>query len=145
MAHRKTPIPFPETGKRIRLYRQLRGYSAAELAQYIDIDSKYLSSLESGHQMPSIKILYRLSILLNVPIENLLCEPPETIQSKPIKSQLLQDIERYTDEELKIVQPVCRETRLCVRHTPGLGHVAAKGGEYRESQGSPGTATWPVF
>src|SRR5699024_6083114 len=40
---------------------------------------------------------------------------------------------------------VCRETRLCVRHTPGLGHVAAKGGEYRESQGSPGTATWPVF
>jgi len=54
VAHRKTPIPFPETGKRIRLYRQLRGYSAAELAQYIDIDSKYLSSLESGHQMPSI-------------------------------------------------------------------------------------------
>ena len=104
VAHRKTPIPFPETGKRIRLYRQLRRYSAAELAQYIDIDSKYLSSLESGHQMPSIKILYRLSILLNVPIENLLCEPPETIQSKPIKSQLLQDIERYTDEELKIVQ-----------------------------------------
>ena len=40
---------------------------------------------------------------------------------------------------------VCRETRLCVRHTPGLGHVAAKGEEYRESQGSPGTATWPVF
>ena len=39
----------------------------------------------------------------------------------------------------------CRETRLCVRHTPGLGHVAAKGGEYRESQGSPGTATWPIF
>ena len=40
---------------------------------------------------------------------------------------------------------VCRETRLCVRHTPGLGHVAAKGGEYRERQGCPGTATWPVF
>ena len=46
---------------------------------------------------------------------------------------------------LEIIYSVCRETRLCVRHTPGLGHVAAKGGEYRESQGSPGTATWPVF
>ena len=45
----------------------------------------------------------------------------------------------------KAPAPVCRETRLCVRHTPGLGHVAAKGEEYRESQGSPGTATWPVF
>ena len=44
-----------------------------------------------------------------------------------------------------LLASACRETRLCVRHTPGLGHVAAKGGEYRESQGSPGTATWPVF
>ncbi len=38
-----------------------------------------------------------------------------------------------TDEQSPIhwmgLCSVCRETRLCVRHTPGLGHVAAKGGE----------------
>lgn len=104
MQRRKTPIPFPDTGKQIRYYHQLRGYSTNDLAQLINIDSKYLSSLESGHQMPSLKILYRLSVVLNVPIEALIMENHDkVIGSDDFRARLIQDLTRYSDDELEIL------------------------------------------
>lgn len=103
MNRRKTPIPFPNTGRQIRYYRQLRGYTASQLAQFVDIDNKYLSNLESGHQMPGIKILQRLSVILNVSIEQLLgCESEKT-RNAELKQQLKEDIESYSDNEVELL------------------------------------------
>lgn len=112
MNRRKTPIPFPDTGKQIRYYRQLRGYSAAQLAQYIEIDSKYLSNLESGHQMPGFKILQRLSIVLNVSIEQLLsCQSQDdpAADSASLRNQIIADISKYSDNEIEILHSIMCE------------------------------------
>lgn len=112
MNRRKTPIPFPDTGKQIRYYRQLRGYTAAQLAQYIEIDGKYLSNLEAGHQMPGIKILQRLAVVLNVSIEQLLnCQPPSTYNNDDtsLRSQIIEDISKYSDNELEMLHIVMCE------------------------------------
>lgn len=112
MNRRKSPIPFPNTGKQIRHYRQLRGYSVAQLAQYIEIDSKYLSNLEAGHQMPGIKILQRLSVVLNVSIEQLLnCQPQNESNNDDtsLRSQIIADISKYSDNELEMLHSIMCE------------------------------------
>lgn len=98
MPPRKSPISFLKAGQKIRYYRQFRGCTAARLAQIIDIDSKYLSSLESGCQMPGIKILYRLSVS-----ENLITSTPEEVQNQQLKDQIARDINRYTIDELELL------------------------------------------
>lgn len=49
MGKRKTPIPFPQCGELIRKYRKLRDYSIADLARHINMDPKYLSTIESSN------------------------------------------------------------------------------------------------
>lgn len=112
MNRRKSPIPFPDTGKQIRYYRQLRGYTATQLAQYVEIDSKYLSNLEAGHQMPGIKILQRLSVVLNVSIEQLLNYAPANSSNDDntsLRSQIIDDISKYSDNELEMLHNIMCE------------------------------------
>lgn len=112
MNRRKSPLPFPDTGKQIRYYRQLRGYTATQLAQYVEIDSKYMSNLESGHQMPGIKILQRLSVVLNVSIEQLLnCVPANSSNddNTSLRSQIIDDISKYSDNELEMLHNIMCE------------------------------------
>lgn len=109
MGKRKTPVPFPRSGSLIRKYRNQHNYSIAQLAQLIDIDPKYLSNLETGHQMASIKVLYRLAVILNVSIENLLVEETTAEQNPQRRDIIIQDLDGMNDEELMLVhQFICQ-------------------------------------
>lgn len=103
MGRRKTPLPFPETGRLIRKYRLLRGYSVIQLSEMVSIEAAYLSNLESGAQMPGIRVLHGLSVSLNVPIERLLLPESDIATDTDYKTQLIRDIERLSPEEAKLV------------------------------------------
>jgi len=58
----------------IRAARADAGLSQEALALAAEVDRTYVSQLERGIANPSLLILYRIAITLNVPIASLLAE-----------------------------------------------------------------------
>ena len=55
----------------IRVWRDLRGLSAKDLALACGISAAYLSEIENGHKEGSITVLKKLAEALNVSLEDL--------------------------------------------------------------------------
>ncbi|MEC2055500.1 helix-turn-helix domain-containing protein [Peribacillus psychrosaccharolyticus] len=65
-------------GKKIKALRMQKGYSLTKMAEETDISKSYLSYIERGiQQNPSIKVLSKISALLNVSLEELMSPPPQ--------------------------------------------------------------------
>ncbi len=58
-------------GERIRQFRQAKGISQEELAFKINSARNFIGCIERGEKAPSIYILYKISTILGVSIENL--------------------------------------------------------------------------
>lgn len=58
-------------GERIRELRKSRNLSQEQLAEKMDISSKYLSQIETGGKTPSVEALDRLATVLNVEMSDL--------------------------------------------------------------------------
>jgi len=99
---RKTPLPFPRSGECIRYYRELRGYTQEELADQINISSSYLGYIERGRQMASIANLYKMSLALSVPIEELLDPSFRKKETGSLRTVLTAQIQNLDEEECKI-------------------------------------------
>ncbi|NTU73744.1 helix-turn-helix transcriptional regulator [Candidatus Roizmanbacteria bacterium] len=59
-------------GENIRILRKQKGLKQNELAQELDISPNYISQIESGKKYPSLRIIERISKVLNVNIAHLL-------------------------------------------------------------------------
>lgn len=57
---------LPGVGVAIRVFRQEAGLSQDELADRMDLSTPYISMLESGKRYPSIEMLIRIAIALEV-------------------------------------------------------------------------------
>jgi transcriptional regulator with XRE-family HTH domain len=55
-----------QLGQRVKYLRRLRGYTQEQLAERIDINPKYLSSIERGAENPTLDLLCRLAQGLHV-------------------------------------------------------------------------------
>jgi transcriptional regulator with XRE-family HTH domain len=59
-------------GQTLRAFRQQKGLTQKELASKIqgEVDYSYIGKIERGEQLPSLKMLERLSIALAVPLSS---------------------------------------------------------------------------
>lgn len=55
----------------IKAARARRGYSQSELAEICDVTRQTIASIEKGDYSPSVMLALRLSIALNIPINEL--------------------------------------------------------------------------
>jgi transcriptional regulator with XRE-family HTH domain len=55
-------------GERIKEIRKTRGLTQAKLAEMVDIEQKHVSRIESAINYPSIDLLEKLQVALNVPL-----------------------------------------------------------------------------
>ncbi|RWZ58941.1 helix-turn-helix domain-containing protein [Halobacillus fulvus] len=63
-------------GDRMKVIRLKRGYSISELAQLSNVSKSYVSEIEKGAQTnPSLNVLQRLAVTLDVPVDHLVAEP----------------------------------------------------------------------
>ena len=99
---RKTPLPFPRSGECIRYFRELRGFTQEELADKIDISHSYLGYIERGRQMASIANLHKMSLVLAVPMEELLDPSFRTKETGSLRAVLTAQIQNLDEEECKI-------------------------------------------
>ena len=63
-----------DTGKKIRKLREGRGWSQEQLATEAGVDNSHLGKLERGEGNPTIKLIYRISVALEVDVRELMGE-----------------------------------------------------------------------
>ena len=71
-------LDYKKTGSRIRAQRELLGYTREQLAEKLDVSTKFCSDIELGVKGVSIQTLAKLSDLLNLPTDYILFGESET-------------------------------------------------------------------
>lgn len=59
-----------EIGKRLKRLRLEKGLTQKELAAKVGLDYTYIGKIERGEQLPSLKILLKISEVLSVPVNH---------------------------------------------------------------------------
>lgn len=90
-------------GCNIKKYRKARNLTQAELAEKSDIDFKYLSRLETGLALPSLKTLESIAQVLKISIEQLF-ETVERVDINDLKHEIYEKIEIYSLEQLSLLR-----------------------------------------
>ena len=92
------PIEF---GRRLKKMRKERGLTQEELAEALNISTPHLGNIEIGKRGISIKLLIKVSDVLNVPVDFLLRgTDSQCLQIKPLLAQireLLAQIEEISE------------------------------------------------
>ncbi len=53
-------------GKNVRKYRKLRNLSQEKLSELVNVSTDYISLIELGKRVPSLKRLYKIAEILDV-------------------------------------------------------------------------------
>ena len=59
-------------GQRVRKYREQKGWSQEDMAEYSGLHRTYISGIERGTRNPTVAIVAQLANALNVTLGNLL-------------------------------------------------------------------------
>ncbi len=89
-----------QLGQRLKHLRRVRGYTQEQLAERIDINAKYLSSIERGVENPTLELLSRLAQGLQVEVYELFQGELDAGQSDRLRQRLLGLIAEIRAEEL---------------------------------------------
>jgi transcriptional regulator with XRE-family HTH domain len=89
-----------QLGQRLKHLRRLRGYTQEQLAERIDINPKYLSSIERGAENPTLDLLDRLAQGLQVEMYELFQEEPDASQADRLRQKLQGLVAEARAEEL---------------------------------------------
>ena len=95
-------------GQRIKDLRKLRGYTQEQLAEIIDINPKYLSSVERGEENPTLDLFLRLVQGLEVELLDLFRFVHEETNPKALRKSLDQLLSSANVEQLQIAYKLLR-------------------------------------
>lgn len=89
-------------GLKIKYYRKKLNLTQDELGEKINRTQRQVSLIELGNSFPAPETLINLAQVFNCPMKDLFdFEPVEDI--KDIKNELLKNIDKLSDEKLKIL------------------------------------------
>ncbi len=88
-------------GARIKDIRNRKGFTQEELAEKIDINSKYLSSIERGKENPTLNTLIKLSESLDVNLNDIFHQIEIEDPAKR-KALLISLLDEANDVQLKL-------------------------------------------
>ncbi|MBM7704886.1 helix-turn-helix domain-containing protein [Metabacillus iocasae] len=66
-------------GRRIRAFRKLKGFTQESFAKVLGVSVSVLGEIERGNRIPEEKLLYQISDVLNVSVQEL---TPEELQNR---------------------------------------------------------------
>lgn len=72
MAEKLRTLDQKEMGRRVRARREAKGYSREVLAEKLDVSAQFIADIEYGNKGISIKKLYLLCQILDVPADYIL-------------------------------------------------------------------------
>ena len=74
-----------DVGDRLKQFRELRGLSQGKIEELTGLPRSYISRVENGHIIPSVKTLQRFARALDMPLYQLLYEgekPPKLLKTQ---------------------------------------------------------------
>lgn len=90
-------------GFRVKQAREFRNLTQDELAERLDVSTSFVSRLETGKCMPSISRLYRISVVLNISFQDLVCDLFTSEDSAPdaVELEIMKKLHRlsYSDKK----------------------------------------------
>ena len=95
-------------GMRIKELRKNSGLSQEELAEQVEISSKYLSRVEMGQHFPSIDTLVKLADVLNVELKDFFEFTHETPNPRELKGILNSLLKEADKDKLRLLVKVVR-------------------------------------
>lgn len=95
-------IDYGQLGKRIREFRVERHVSQVKLAEKVGIEPSNISHIERGTTKVSLGTLVKISNVLEVTLNDLLCDSI-LVERKAFEGQLIQAVKDCTPLELRIV------------------------------------------
>jgi transcriptional regulator with XRE-family HTH domain len=90
-------------GRRLQRLRRLRGLTQEQLAERIDINPKYLSSVERGEENPTLDLFLRLAEGLQVELPALFQYAQEGESRERLRQRVERLIVDLSEEELRRV------------------------------------------
>lgn len=88
-------------GSIIKTARQNKDYTREQLAEKINISSRYLTSIENEHKKPSYDILYKLIRELGIPADSIFY--PEMKLNLSKKEQLIHVISQCDEHNIEVL------------------------------------------
>ncbi|MBI2600468.1 helix-turn-helix transcriptional regulator [Candidatus Daviesbacteria bacterium] len=58
-------------GKKIHKLRKGAGMTQEQMAERLDLSTKYVQFIETGHRKPSLRTIYKIARVLNVKVQEL--------------------------------------------------------------------------
>ena len=90
-------------GPRIKEYRVKRGMSVVKLANEVGVLPNYISQLENGEKVPSLNTFIRITNVLNVTANELLCDYLNA-ESNVVESKLNTSIAGLSKEDQRHIE-----------------------------------------
>ena len=90
-------------GPRIKEYRVKRGMSVVKLANEVGVLPNYISQLENGDKVPSLNTFIRITNVLNVTANELLCDYLNA-ESNVVESKLNTSIAGLSKEDQRHIE-----------------------------------------
>ena len=109
-------VSYKTIGNNIKKARKAAGLTRAQLAEELDYSNMHMGRLERGERPVSLEMLAKLTVVLRVPLNDLLrgCVDGETFSDAPAPSaaELVARIARIADgcdmETCRLIIAVCR-------------------------------------
>ena len=130
-------------GERLRNLRLQQGFTQRELARQVagGVDLSYISRIERGEQLPSLKVLQRLGIALGASLKEFFDPLPVRSKHPDRPHQALwRSLQKVPSEDLPIVWAIIRVLSRRQQKEPAYSGSARAGGMAAERKSRYGTA-----
>jgi len=95
-------------GQRIKSLRQANNMTQEELSEKAGITAKYLSSIERGHENPTLDTLIHIAGALGVDLSDLFQYAHESSDSKYLRDHIAEIIKHADSDRLRIAVKLLR-------------------------------------
>ena len=101
-------------GGNIRKERLKRSYSIEEIAFFVGLSPSYMGLLERGLRCPSLRCIFKICDLFNIPPDKLLLEPKQgkTISEKSparaTRAEAVELVKSFSKEDIPFISSILR-------------------------------------
>lgn len=112
-------INYKIIGLRVKESRIQKHITQADLAEYIDMSTSYISHIETAKKQASLEVLVRIANVLDVTMDHLLCgnqinDPTEYL------TDMVKLLEGCSSYEKRIIYEIATAAKLSLRNNKGL-------------------------
>ncbi len=91
-------------GRKIKEYRKRKRLTQSQLAEKVDLNTKQISRIESGQNLPAYLTFVKLIDILDINIKDLITNSSQ--QENPLNDEILRILKNADEYELKLYRDV---------------------------------------